>query len=75
VALIFSALDVEWNVIEQEYLLSNVALPGSTNISSIRFYKSLIEQNYGSIEKYLETEMQLDENDLKELSEKYTTEI
>jgi protein-tyrosine phosphatase len=71
-ALILSALDVEWSIIEQEYLLSNTAFPGSVNISSLRHYKSVIETNYGSIEKYLETEMNLDENDLIVLREKYT---
>jgi protein-tyrosine phosphatase len=73
VALIFSALDVEWKVIEREYLLSNTAYPGSVDVSSLRYYKSVIEKNYGSIEKYLETELNLDENDLIALREKYTT--
>jgi protein-tyrosine phosphatase len=73
-ALIFSALDVAWSVIEYEYLLSNTPYPGSVDISSLRYYKSVIEKNYGSIEKYLETEMELDENDLMALREKYTTE-
>ena len=72
-ALIFSALDVEWSVIEQEYLLTNTVYPGSVDLSSIRYYKSVIEKNYGSMEKYLEVEMNLDENDLMALSEKYTT--
>jgi protein-tyrosine phosphatase len=72
-ALILSALDVAWNVIEQEYLLSNIAYPGSTDISSLRYYKSVIEKDYGSMEKYLEAEMNLDENDLMALREKYTT--
>jgi len=72
-ALILSALDVEWKVIEQEYLLSNVVYPGSVDISSLRYYKNVIEKNYGSMEKYLETEMKLDENDLMALREKYTT--
>jgi protein-tyrosine phosphatase len=73
-ALIFSALDVAWSVIEHEYLLSNTPYPGSVDISSLRYYKSVIEKNYGSIEKYLETEMKLDENALEALREKYTTE-
>ena len=72
-ALILSALDVEWKVIEQEYLLSNTAIPGSVDISSLRYYKSMIEKNYRSIEKYLEAEMNLDSNNLKILREKYTT--
>jgi protein-tyrosine phosphatase len=73
-ALILSALDVEWKVIEKEYLLSNTVFPESVDISSLRYYKSVIEKNYGSMEKYLETEMKLDENDLIILREKYTTE-
>ena len=73
VSLILSALDVEWHVIEQEYLLSNAANPGSVTISSLRYYKSVIEKNYGSIGKYLEAEMIPDKNDLKTLSKKYTT--
>ena len=73
VTLILSALDVEWNVIEQEYLLSNVANPGSVDISSLRYYKSVIEKKYGSMEKYLEAEMNLDKNDRLTLSKKYTT--
>jgi protein-tyrosine phosphatase len=73
VALILSALDVAWSVIEYEYLLSNTTLPGSVDISTLRYYKSVIETNYGSIEKYLEVEMNLDENELMALREKYTT--
>ena len=72
-ALILSALDVEWKVIEKEYLLSNTAYPGSVDISSLRYYKSVIEKNYGSIEKYLKTAMNLDDNDILALREKYTT--
>ena len=75
VALILSALDVGWDVIEQEYLLSNVSDAGSVDISLLRFYKSIIEENYGSIEKYLEVEMGLDENDIAALREKYTTTV
>ena len=71
-ALILNALDVEWNVIEQEYLLSNIAYSGSVHISSIRHYKSVIEKNYGSIEKYLEAAMNLDQNDFRTLRDKYT---
>jgi len=56
------------------YLLTNTVYPGSVDISSTRYYKSVIEKNYGSMEKYLEGEMNLDENDLLALSEKYTTE-
>ena len=73
VALIFSALEVEWNVIEREYLLSNTAIPGSVDISSLRYYKSVIEKNYRSMRNYLEVAMNLDENDLITLREKYTT--
>ena len=73
VALILYALDVEWKVIEQEYLLSNIALPESVDIFSLRYYKSVVEKNYGSIDKYLEIEMNLDENALTALREKYTT--
>ena len=73
VALILYALDVEWKVIEQEYLLSNIALPESVDIFSLRYYKSVVEKNYGSIDKYLEIEMNLDENTLIKLREKYTT--
>ena len=72
-ALILSALEVEWKVIEQEYLLSNIAFPGSVDISSLRHYKNVIEKNYGSIQRYLEAEMKLDGNDLFALREKYTT--
>ncbi|TWH56038.1 hypothetical protein DesLBE_0225 [Desulfitobacterium sp. LBE] len=66
VALVLSALDVEWDVIEQEYLLSNTAYAGSVDISSLRFYLSVIEENY------LRDEMALDENDFITLREKYT---
>ncbi len=72
VALVLSALDVEWDVIEQEYLLSNTAYAGSVDISSLRFYLSVIEENYGSMENYLRDEMALDENDFITLREKYT---
>jgi len=72
-ALILSALEVEWKVIEQEYLLSNIAFPGSVDISSLRHYKNVIEKNYGSIQRYLEAEMKMNENVLAILREKYTT--
>jgi len=71
-ALILSALDVEWKVIEKEYLLSNTAYPGSVDISSLRHYKSVIEKNYGSIAEYLAVAMNLGENDIIALREKYT---
>ncbi|WP_144674875.1 tyrosine-protein phosphatase [Desulfitobacterium sp. LBE] len=57
---------MEWDVIEQEYLLSNTAYAGSVDISSLRFYLSVIEENY------LRDEMALDENDFITLREKYT---
>lgn len=72
-ALILSALGVEWDIIEQEYLLSNIALEGSVDVSSLRHYRAVIEENYGSIQAYLETAMELDEHDLLTLREKYTT--
>jgi len=72
-ALILSALDVDWKVIEKEYLLSNTAFPGSVAISSLRYYKSVIEKSYGSIAKYLAIAMNLGENDIITLQEKYTT--
>ena len=72
VALILSALDVEWAVIEQDYLLSNASNAGSVNISSLRYYKNVIEEKYGSLEIYLEAEMNLRESELTALKEKYT---
>lgn len=71
IALILSALDVEWDVIEQEYLLSNIAIPGSVDISSLRYYRSVLEEKYGSMDSYLRTEMGLDGNSLMVLREKY----
>lgn len=73
VTLILSALDVEWEVIENEYLLSNEIYAGSVNISSLRYFKSVIEKSYGSIKKYLEIEIDLNEDDLEVLKQKYTT--
>lgn len=72
VTLILSALGAEWDVIEQEYLLSGSAGSGSMDIYSLRYYRSVIEKNYGSMEKYLESEMDLDEKDIIALREKYT---
>lgn len=72
VTLILSALDVQWEAIEREYLLSNTAYPGSVSVSSLKFYKKVIEENYGSIESYLKAEMNLDGNALTALREKYT---
>lgn len=73
IALILCALDVEWDVIEQEYLLSNIAIAGSVDISSLRHYRDIIEETYGSMENYLKVEMELDENRILTLREKYTT--
>lgn len=72
VALILSALDVEWDIIEQEYLLSNKSYAEGVDISSLRHFKSVIEENYGSIKNYLEVEINLNENDFISLREKYT---
>jgi protein-tyrosine phosphatase len=69
--LILCALGVAWEDIEREYLLSGKNGEGM-NISSLRFYKSVIEEKYGNIEKYLAIEMNLDENDFAVLREKYT---
>lgn len=72
-ALILYALDVEWAVIEQEYLLSNHAIAGSVDVSSLRHYRGTVEDAYGSMENYLEVEMGLDAKRLHALREKYTT--
>ena len=73
ITLILSALDVGWDSVEQEYLLSNVAIAGSVEVSSLRLYREIIEKNYGSMENYLKEEMGLNENRLLTLRGKYTT--
>lgn len=74
VTLILSALGVSWSDIEQEYMLSDTALPGSVALSSIRHYRSVIEDHYGSMEHYLSTEMELDAAKLATLQKLYTIE-
>lgn len=71
-ALILYALGVEWEVTEEEYLLSNTALAGSVDITSLRHYRGVVEDVYGSMENYLKAEMGLTESDLLTLREMYT---
>ncbi len=41
----------------------------------MRYYLDTVEEHYGSMNEYLETEMLLDKNDLSTLREKYTVPI
>lgn len=70
VTLILSALQVDWDDIEREYLLSSGA-----DISSLQYYKSVVEENFGSMENYLKTVIKLSDDDIVLLKEKYTTSI
>lgn len=67
VTLILSALHVERNDIEPEYSLS-----AGADVSSLQFYMCVIEDNYGSMENYLRTEIGLSDDDMMTLREKYT---
>lgn len=72
ITLILSALQVDWEQIEEEYLLSNLYAAGSVNLANLRYYRELINANYGNIDSYLAVEMGLNAEALKILAEKYT---
>lgn len=73
ITLILYALGFDWDEIEREYLLSNAVYAGSVDISWLRYYRNIIIQKYGSMEKYLETEIGLDDNNLRILRKKYSS--
>lgn len=70
-SLFLLALGLEWNQIEEEYLLSNLAYPNSVRISSHNYFKDAVEENYGTIDNYLREAIKLDDDKLASLRMKY----